>query len=166
MRPTPPPSCGTRRISSKLRKTRRKTTNPRRAPSTSRRVRIGALARSFKALHPAIQEASAVAAAAVLAAPIYFAWTPSKPPGGSGLASNVTATSPGLDGDAGKLKAGSGEPESRARAKTRGEAGDAEIPTQEQKNAQSEGSPGQKSPPARPNRQGRARKFGQARETQ
>ena len=68
--------------------------------------RIGALARSFKALHPAIQGASAVAAAAVLAAPIYFASTPSKPPGGSGLASNVTATSPGLEGDASsKIKA-------------------------------------------------------------
>ena len=105
--------------------------------------RIGALARSFKALHPAIQGASAVAAAAVLAAPIYFASTPSKPPGGSGLASNVTATSPGLEGDAGKLNAGAGEHESKAHAKTRAEVGDAEPTTQEQKYAQSEGSPGQ-----------------------
>jgi serine/threonine protein kinase len=131
--------------------------------------RIGALARSFKALHPAVQGASAVAAAAVLAAPIYFASTPSKPPGGSGLASNVTATSPGLDGDAGKLNAGSGEHESKARAKTRAEVGDAETTTQEQKYAQSEGSPGQENRQSRKRAEtanGRGRKFGHVRETQ
>lgn len=110
--------------------------------------RIGALARSFKALHPAVQGASAAAAAAVLAAPIYFASTPSKPLNGSELVSNITATPPGPVGDAGKLKPGSGEPESKARAITRAEVGEAETPPQEQKNAQSEGSPGQGSPPS------------------
>ncbi len=112
--------------------------------------RIGALARSFKALHPAVQGASVMAAAAALAAPIYFASPSSKPLDGSGLINNATATPPGPDGGAGKLNAGS-EPESRARAKTRADVDNAEAPPQEQKKAQSEGSPGQEnrqSPPS------------------
>ena len=111
-----------------------------------------------------------MAAAAVLAAPIYFASTPSKPPGGSGLASNVTATSPGLDGDAGKLNAGSGEHQSKARAKTRAEVGDAEPTTQEQKYTPKRRlARPRKSPVSRERAEtanGRSRKFGHVRETQ
>ena len=112
--------------------------------------RIGALARSFKTLHPAIQGAVAVAAAAMIAAPIYFSSTPAKPPSESGLGRTVTTSPTRPDKDAGKLNAGSGEPESRARAKTRAEAGDAEIPTQDQKNAKGDGSPNVENRPPQP----------------
>jgi eukaryotic-like serine/threonine-protein kinase len=110
--------------------------------------RIGALARSFKTLHPAIQGVSAVAAAAVLAAPIYFAAAPSKPPGGLGR--DRAASPPGQDRDAGKLDTGSGEPEKRARAKTRVEVGETEPPAQDQKSAKSDGSPSQENPQSQP----------------
>ena len=133
---------------------------------------IGALARSFKALHPAVQGASVMAAAAaLLAAPIYFASPPSKPLDGSGLINKCDGDfQPGPDGGAGKLNAGSGEPESKARAKTRADVDNAEAPPQEQKKAQSEGSPGQENRQSPPS----ARKpptpapgsFGHFRETQ
>jgi len=100
--------------------------------------RIGALIRNFKALHPAVQGASAVAAAALLAAPLYFVSTA---PNGSGLGRNATTSVTGPNRDAGKSSSVSADVESKERAKSRTGRGDAEMPTRESTSASGEGSP-------------------------
>jgi len=103
--------------------------------------RIGALIRSFKALHPAVQGATAVAAITALAAPLYLISTPSKAPSGPGLGGSATTSVPGPNRDAGKPSSVSGDVESKGRLKSRTDRGDSEIPTQESRSAPSEGSP-------------------------